>query len=200
MRRQLALTAASCGLLVSVLFAGGQTLTQRDADSLEQKLAVIVERGAAAAPSSRALRTQLTEREVNAYFKYQGAAELPVGVVNPNLAILDKSRVTASVVVDLDAVRLSRERAWSDPLAWVSGKLEVRVVCRIEAANGTGKLDLETATLGGVSIPMTLLQELVTYYSRTPESPSGFNLNQPFELPQRIRQVELQRGSAVIVQ
>ena len=47
---------------------------------------------------------------------------------------------------------------------------------------------------------MKAVQELVSYYTRTPELPNGFNLDQPFELPHNIRQIDIQRGAATIVQ
>jgi hypothetical protein len=53
---------------------------------------------------------------------------------------------------------------------------------------------------GGVPIPKAFLQAVVGYYTTTPEMPTGFNLDSAFTLPQRIRQVDLQRGVAVIVQ
>lgn len=200
MLRALASAAALCALGATVLGAAGQAaLTQREADSLQKKLAALLERGAPTA-APKALRTPVSDREVNAYFKYQGAAALPVGVVNPSIGIQETGRVTGVVTVDLDAVRKSKERVWTDPLAYISGVLEVRVAGRLTAANGKGQFALESATLGGVPMPKALLQELVTYYSKTPESPLGFNLDQPFDLPQRIRQVDFQRGTAVIVQ
>jgi len=184
----------------AVTLTAGQGLTKRDADSFDRKLAAVLERGAPAGAAGRSLRTTITEAEVNAYLKFQGAAQLPVGVVNPSLSILDTARVGASATVDLDAVRKSQDRTWTDPLAYVSGLVEIRVVGKLRAANGSGTLELESATLGGVPIPKALLQEVVSYYSRTAETPAGFNLDHPFSLPQRIRHVELQRGSAVIVQ
>ena len=78
--------------------------------------------------------------------------------------------------------------------------LEVRASAKARAANGFGQLELESATLGGVPIPKSFLQMIVSHYSATAENPNGFNLDQPFELPHQIRQVELQRGSAVVVQ
>ncbi len=59
-----------------------------------------------------------------------------------------------------------------------------------------GTFALESATLGAVPVPKSLLQELVTYYTRSPELPNGFDLDKPFDLPANIRQVELQRGAA----
>ena len=49
-------------------------------------------------------------------------------------------------------------------------------------------------------MPKALLQELVTYYTRSPELPNGFDLDKPFDLPANIRQVELQRGACTVVQ
>ncbi len=200
MLRRSGLTAFLCALAVALVFGRGQSLTQQDADRLEKKLTAVLERGAKTGAPNGPLRTVVTEREVNAYLKFQGAEQLPVGVVNPSISIPELGRVAGVATVDLDAVRSARERVWSDPLAYVSGVLEIRVVGRLRGVDGRGTFDLESATLGGVPIPKALLQEIVFYYSRTPESPGGFTLDQPFDLPQRIRQVDLQRGAAVIVQ
>jgi hypothetical protein len=200
MLRRLAWAAALCALTAAALGGAEEPLTKRDADSLQKKLTAVLERGAMSGSDARPLRTVISDREVNAYFKFQGAEQLPVGVLGPTITILDAGRVSGAAMVDLDAVRRSKERSWTDPLAYVSGILEIHAVGRLRGANGKGIFDLESATLSGVPIPKALLQEIVSYYSKTPESPGGFALDQPFDLPQKIRQVELQRGTAVIVQ
>ena len=200
MRRRIAWTTAVWAVAVSALAGAGQALSKTDADSLERKLAALLARGALSEPSARPLRTVITDREVNAYFKHQGAEQLPLGVVNPTVTILEGGRVQALATVDLDAVRKSKERSWSDPLTYVSGTIDVYAVGKLRCANGKGVVELESATLGAVPIPKVLLQEIISYYSRTPASPGGFSLDQPFDLPQKIRQVDLQRGSATIVQ
>ena len=192
--------AVILALAASLPLASAQDPAKRDADNLQKKLTLVLERGAAAKPPAKPVRTSITEREVNAYLRFQGKEHLPVGVLHPSLVILDTSRVEARATVDLDAVRKSKDRAWSDPLSWVTGSVEVRAAGKLTAANGKGTFALESATLGGVPIPKGLLLELVAYYSRTADSPNGFNLDQPFSLPHQIRHVELQRGSAVIVQ
>ncbi len=192
---------ALCLFGVAVVSAAAQILTKADADSLEKKLAAILQRGAATGRAAeRPLRTAILDREFNAYFKFQGKVHLPVGVVSPKLEILDGGRLVGSATVDLDAVRRSKERGWTDPLAYMSGSVEIRMVGVVRAANGKGKIDLESATLGGLPVPIVLLNELIAYYTRTPESPAGFSLDQAFDLPQKVRQVDFQRGSAVIVQ
>jgi hypothetical protein len=85
-------------------------------------------------------------------------------------------------------------------LSYVSGSLDIRAVGRLRAAGGKGQFELEQATLGGVRMPKAFLQEVVSYYSRSESAPRGFQLDDPFDLPLQIRQVELRRGSAVIVQ
>jgi hypothetical protein len=82
----------------------------------------------------------------------------------------------------------------------VGGSVEVTAAGTLKTADGRGQFALETATLGGVTVPKSLIQELVSYYSRSPELPSGVNLDQPFELPSQIRTVETGRGAATIVQ
>jgi len=195
------LVVALCGFLPAGLLALAQELVKRDADGLEKKLTVIVERGAKPpAKAARPLRTPILDKEVNSYFKFQGKEHLPVGVLDPNVLIVDGARIEARAMVDLGAVRKANERTWPILLSWVSGVVEIKASARVRAANGFGQLELETATLGGVPIPKSLLQMIVTHYSKTPDNPSGFNLDDPFELPHQIRQVELTRGSAVIVQ
>ena len=54
--------------------------------------------------------------------------------------------------------------------------------------------------MGGVPIPKLFLQEIVSYYSRSAEKPAGISLDDPFPLPARIREIQVERGQAIIVQ
>jgi hypothetical protein len=183
------------------LATAGQDLTRRDAASMEQKLVAIATRGTTAHdPKLPAVRTSFTEQEINALFQYSPLVQLPAGVVNPRLTIADAGLLTGKAIVDLDAIRKSRERGMLDPLSYVTGSVEVTAIGTLKTANGQGTFDLQSATLGGVSIPKSLLQELVSYYSRTPEMPGGFTLDRPFALPAAIQAVETRRGSATVVQ
>jgi hypothetical protein len=44
------------------------------------------------------------------------------------------------------------------------------------------------------------LQEIVSYYSRTPEYPDGVNIDDPFDLPADIQKIDVQTGRATIIQ
>jgi hypothetical protein len=116
------------------------------------------------------------------------------------VAIADGGRLEGHAIVDLDTIRKSKDRGALDPLNYVSGAVEVAAVGTLKTANGQGTFDLQSATLSGVPIPKSILQELVTYYSRTPDEPNGIDIDKPFPLPASIRSVEIRQGSATIVQ
>ena len=168
---------------------------------MQRKLAAITARGTEP-PSTpaRLLRTSFTEREVNAYFKYDGAVHIPVGVVDPQIVIADNGQLEGKAVVDLDAVRKAQPSAMLDLVAMFAGSVEVRAVGRLTTADGKGTFVLDRASVGGLPVPKSLLQSLVTHYSRNPDLPDGFNLDKPFDLPAAIRMIEMQRGAATIVQ
>lgn len=194
---------AGAVLLAGTSVAPAQDAAARaDAASMQRKLVAIVTRAELPASSVThpVQRTSFTDREVNAYFRVHGAEFLPLGVVNPQVAIDRAGRVRAKAIVDLDKALKPSERSWLDPLAWVSGKVEVTGAGTLHAANGRGVFTLETATLNGVDIPPAVLQEIVSYYSRSPEQPRGFQLHEPFELPSAIRAVETVPGRATVVQ
>jgi hypothetical protein len=178
-----------------------QELSRQDADSMQRKIEAILSREGVPSRGGEAVqRTAFTEREVNAYFKFLGPEQLPLGVVDPAVAIAEAGGLEGRALVDLDVVRQSKERGWLDPLNYVSGSVEVRASGTLLAANGVGVFKLTSATLGGVAIPKSVLQELVSYYSRTPDHPSGFSLDDPFVLPASIRSIETRRGGATVIQ
>ena len=52
----------------------------------------------------------------------------------------------------------------------------------------------------GVSVPKAVLQELLTYYSKSPENPNGISMEAPFELPAGIREIRVGAGTSTVVQ
>jgi hypothetical protein len=66
--------------------------------------------------------------------------------------------------------------------------------------DGAGQFQLESAEISGVTVPKALIQELLTYYSRSPENPNGINMDAPFELPSRIKEIRVGKASSTIVQ
>jgi hypothetical protein len=70
----------------------------------------------------------------------------------------------------------------------------------LKTADGRGQLQLESAEVSGIPVPLTLLQELVTYYTKSPDLPNGVNLNEPFALPSKIQRIDVDPDRAVVVQ
>jgi hypothetical protein len=166
---------------------------------LRQKVAAIRANGERA--SKQPQRTTITEKEVNSYLVYDAGQQLPAGVVEPSVTIVGTGRLAGRAVVDLDAVRKAKaSSSLFDPTNYLTGRLPVTATGVLKTTNGTGWFQLESATVGGVPVPKLLLQEIVGYYSRTPEKPSGIGLDDPFALPARIREIQVERGQAIIVQ
>src|SRR5262249_38076811 len=125
---------------------------------------------------------------------------LPKGVMDPEVTIAGDRRLSARAIVDLDVVRTAKERSWLDPAAYLTGSLEVRAAGFLRTADGKGTFELESATLGALPIPKSLLQEPGAFCRSAPVFPGGLAFDKPFELPAKIREVEIQRGSATVIQ
>jgi len=152
-------------------------------------------------PTLKANRTTLTENELNAYLVYEARDQLPAGVVEPAVSMTGGGRVSGRAVVDLDAVRKQKtSRGFFDPLNLASGRLPVTAAGLLTTGNGVGRFELESATMAGIPIPKNLLQEIVSYYSRSAENPAGITLDTPFSLPARIREIQVEVGRAVVIQ
>ena len=108
-------------------------------------------------------------------------------------------RVTGRALVDLDAVRTQKKRAWTDPLGYLMGTAAGH---RGRHADDEERRRAVRARVGARSpaspIPKSLLQELLSYYSTHAGEPRGINMDEPFELPAAIkRDQESVRGTAV---
>jgi hypothetical protein len=181
--------------------AGQVRLTKQDADRFQTKLQRIVQFGKTAPVRSAQPRsTPVTDAEVNSYLRYHAADEIPVGVLEPTVNALGEGRVSGRAVVDLDAVRKQKTRGWLDPLGYMTGRLPVTAAGRLTTKDGKGQFHLESAEISGVTVPKAMLQELVGYYSRTPENPRGIDMDAPFELPARIQEIRVGTGTSTVVQ
>jgi hypothetical protein len=151
-------------------------------------------------PKTSARSTQVSDAEVNSYLKFLAGSQVPVGIVDPTLSAAGNGRVTGRALVDLDAVRTQKKRAWTDPLAYLMGKLEVTAAGTLTTQNGVGRFQLESAEISGVTIPKSILQELLSHYSKSKENPAGINMDDPFQLPAAIQEIRIGQGVATIVQ
>jgi hypothetical protein len=197
-------TGLAVAVLVSVapLLADAPRVSKQDAERFQAKLTKIVEFGNAK-PSAKAVPPRsiaVTDVEVNSYLRFKASDQIPVGIVEPELNAIGDGRVYGRAIVDLDAVRKQKQRGWLDPLAYLGGQLPVTAAGRLTTKEGKGQFLLESAEIKGVPIPKTVLQELLSYYSRTPENPGGIDMDAPFELPARIREIRVGSGTSTVVQ
>ena len=176
------------------------TVSVADADRFVTKWAAVLARNEATARRRRDVQTTFTESEVNAYLRFRAKGVVPVGVADAYVFALGDGRLAVEALVDLDAVRLSRERGMFDMAQLLRGRVPVTATGVLRSRDGSFRIELETATAAGFNIPKNLLQELVSYYSRTSSSPAGFDLDSAFELPAGIRQLTVQARKAIIVQ
>jgi hypothetical protein len=190
------------GVIVSVpilLTAADVQRTRADADQLLRKIALIATHGLSA--QKKSLRTPVTESELNSFLEFHARSEIPAGVLEPVVTIEEAGRLRGRVLVDLDEVKKAQAGTGGfGVLSMLSGRVPVEAVGTLNATNGVAQFHLEQAIVSGVPVPKALLQQVVSYYSRTPENPEGIDLEAPFPLPANIRQIETLRGQAIIVQ
>jgi len=194
------------GAVLALTLAAGsvgayQGLTKQNADQFNAKLNRIVELGKVKSLKTAAPRTTLvSDTELNAYFQHNAKNEIPVGIVEPTINALGGGKMGGRAIVDLDAVRKQKERGWMDPMGYLSGRLPLTATGTLTTKDGIGQFTLESAELSGVTVPKTLIQELLSYYSKNPENPAGINMDAPFELPANIREIRVGKAEATIVQ
>jgi hypothetical protein len=192
MRLQTLLAAMASALVVTA------PPTSQQAAAFEAKMNAVIARGTEARPSS--YRTEFGGDEVNAYLQLRLISKFPTGVAEPSVELHDQGRLSGRAVVDLDGIRKKSSGGWFDPAAYLAGKLPVTASGTLKTGEGRGQFFLETAEISGIPIPKTLLQEVVSYYTKSPEMPNGVSLDAPFELPSQIQRIDVVTNKATVVQ
>jgi hypothetical protein len=152
------------------------------------------------AETPEARQTPVTDQEVNAYIKALPVEDLPQGLVDPQVSFLADGRLSGRATVDLDALRAARADDSAGTFIPVTGRVPVEAIGVLRTGQGVGAFTLESLTVSGIVVPKSMLQELIAYYSRSDAAPQGLNLEAPFRLPAKIREIRTARGQAVIVQ
>jgi hypothetical protein len=198
---RIALSASFALILGVAALTAAAAVSPQDADAFARKVAIISQQGTMVARTATPRRTPVSENELNSWFAYRARPLLPVGMTEPQITILGGGRVSGAATVDLDAVaRTKRTGSLIDPWSLLGGRLPVTVSGLLHTQNGQGRFELQNAAISGVPIPKTLLQELISYYSKTENHPQGVSLDEPFALPAGIRQIEVGQGQAVVIQ
>jgi hypothetical protein len=196
MRKMKALAALIGAVAVASVMAAN--VSREQAAAFQKKVEQIVANGEQ--KSERPRETQVTEGEVNSYLRFSAGDQVPTGVTDPTITIRGAGKLHGYAVVDLDVVRRKNGGGWFDPRSYLTGRLPVTATGMLETHQGKGKFTLEAATVSGVPIPKSFLQELLSYYSRSGDYPNGINMDDPFELPAAIQRIDVLEGRATIVQ
>jgi hypothetical protein len=191
-------SALLAALFVCSVFAA-EPVSRRDAARLQAKLDRITKTKPVAGRTPGS--TAITETEVNSYLQYELKDRIPAGVTDPWVSILENGRLSGSANVDLARVAQSRKSGGMlDPFNYMTGSLPVAVNGVLKTGNGVASFSVESASISSVPVPLWMLQEIVSYYSKSESSPNGVTLDKPFVLPNGIREIRTARGQATVVQ
>ena len=190
--------ALLAGLLAAAVFAA-EPVSRRDAARLQAKIDRITKgtpvRGKAPA------KTPISETEVNSYLRYELADRIPAGVTDPWVSILENGRLSGRATVDLARVGQSRKSSGRlDPFNFLTGSMPLAVNGILRTKNGVGTFAVESASISSVPVPVWMLQEIVSYYSKSESAPNGVAIDKPFALPNGIREIQTARGQATVIQ
>ncbi len=181
-----------------VLALAAPTVSKALAASCARKIETISKVPGAGQPGRR---TPLSEGELNSWLAFSAVDRIPAGVTDPVVTLPGEGRVSGRAVVDLDLMgRRKGSGGLLDPWSYLGGRVPVVATGRVLTDAGVGRFALESAQVGGITVPKWLLQELVGFYSKSPSRPNGINMDEPFPLPVGIETLEVRTGQAVVVQ
>jgi hypothetical protein len=183
----------------TVLLAHTDELTPQLSAAFQAKMLAVMQNGESDKPAART--TPFEELELNSYLRFGIAELLPVGLTEPFIKLMGQGRANLRAVVDLDMVRKSQgKKSWYDPTAYLTGQIPIMVTGVLTAADGVGRFNVERIEVKGVPMPKRLLQEILSYYTKSADYPNGVNLDDQFNLPAKIRRVDVDVSRAIITQ
>lgn len=196
-------SASKFGLILVILGAASATaanVSRQQADLFQRKVVEIAKPNPPAVTAGMR-RTPVTEGEINSWFTFSAQPLLPQGVTAPQVSILGGGKVRGQATLDFEAIGKRRATGGTlDPWSLLGGRVPLNVTGTLHTEGGVGRFELESADVSGVPVPRVLLQELLTFYSRSDQRPDGIRLDAPFPLPANIQKIEVGQGRAVVVQ
>ena len=195
----------SRSLLSALLLIGAVSVAEpletskEQADRLERKIEEI-DKNASGTPV-KSKKTPISELEINSYVNFNLKEKIPSGLTNPQISLNGNGNVGGRVFVDIDKFKRHRGSGGIiDPLNYLSGRVPLTARGVLRTSDGKGQFQLISAEIHRVPVPKPLLQEIVSFFSRSEENPRGINVDEPFNLPAKIRQVIVSQGEAIVVQ
>jgi hypothetical protein len=186
-------------LTLSGFHSHAAPLSKQEGDQLQRKIEAIEKNGSVSPVPAK--KTPVSESELNSYLNFNLREKIPQGLSKPEVNLLDSGGVAGRIYVNIDEFKRQRgTRGFMDPFSYLSGEVPVTARGVLRTRDGKGQFQLGSAEILGVPLPKPILQELVSFFSRTPEQPRGFDLDSPFDLPAKIRELPINQGQAIVIQ
>ena len=168
-------------------------------DQLQEKIDALIANGEITPVPAKT--TSFSQTEVNTALNVNFKDKIPSGITEPEVTLLGNSRLTARVVVDVDEFKRKRgKRSNAGPLNFFGGKIPVLVRGDLITRAGQGQFKLQSAEVNGIPLPKSLVEEMLATYTRSRSRPNGIDLETPFDLPAKIREIIVNTGAAEVVQ
>ena len=145
--------------------------------------------------------TRFTEAELNTILNGQIADWIPNGLSEPQVRLLGKDRFSLRVIVDIDEFKRRRKRPQSaGPLNFFSGKMPALIRGDLITKDGKGQFKLQSTEINGIPLPRALALDLLSTDTQTRRHPEGFDIEKPFDLPAKIRQLHINTAEIFVIQ
>jgi hypothetical protein len=187
-----------CGM-AGALTAAAAVSTPQLGDAFAKKVVLVQDH--ATAGVKKPLATAFSQAETNSYLRYNAGHLLPTGLTQPEVTLHAQNRLSGKAIVDLDIVRQkSGSGGWFDPTSYLTGKLPVTASGRIITGDGKARFQVERAEVSGVTIPRSFLAQMVNFFTRTADNPKGSSIDDTFEMPAKIRRIDVEPGRFTVHQ
>jgi hypothetical protein len=172
-------------------------LSWSEAESLDRKLVAIEKGRTVASPRGRTGTVTVTESELNSYLNLTLGEKLPKELKDLEVR-LERERLQATGMVDLDKVKAKVSTSSWNPLMLMSGFVPVLLRGRLVNRDGFGSIIWEDVRVNAWSVPVSLLEQMVASATKKPDHPEGIDISAPFRLPYSVRRIRLEPGRALL--
>ena len=170
-------------------------LSWEEADALGRKLASIEERQKR--KSRRTETIEVTQGELNSFLNLSYASELPKGLSDLEVRF-GHERIEARGSVDVDQIKGKVAMPPWSPLGFLGGLVPIELSGKLVNADGFGTLELESAYVASIRVPISVVEQMVASSTRSEKYPDGFDIHAPFRLPYSVSRVRIEPGRATL--
>ena len=142
---------------------------------------------------------EITEAEVNAYFKHRGS-ELIIDAISDVRFSFLPGRVKGSAVANFTELKKTQQEkkeglfsGWF--IGWIEGERKVEFSLTLESDQGKVMVKIESVTIEGVNLPLFLVDFML---NRFLDKQNDLSLDDPMPLPFRIRKVTAESERLVL--